>query len=298
MIVRIVKNQLAGIGLLRKLKDALAPIPEQYADPKYNLQVVTAHLKALHAHGMRSIDGWRIMELGPGGNIGNGIILCAAGAAHVCCVDNYRHVDFQSQLLKFYAELIALLKTAPQALLDLFPALTPETIARNIDACVALKNDRCDFHPERISYVAPCDAASVPMNGAEFDWVFSQAVMEHVKDPGGVCRENSRLVKRGGFVSHQIDLRDHFQMDSLDMLRHSDRTWWWMASNSHGFVNRARAAHFEEFFSRAGLQVLQSDATQRITDSTRIPPRPDARFSGLTPEQLGIVGLFIVGKKS
>jgi len=296
MLIRIVKNQLAGIGLVRKIKDALSPNPEQYADPKYNLQVVLTHLKALRKHGAGPLDQWRILELGPGGNIGNGIILCAAGAAHVCCVDNYRHVDFQRQLFTFYEELIALLKK-DQALIAHFPELSAEQIARNIDACVSLKNGSCEFKPERISYLAPCDAASVPLKAGECDWVFSQAVMEHVKDPEGVCRENARLLKPGGFVSHQIDLRDHFQMDSLEMLKHSGRTWAWMASNSHGFVNRARAAHFEEFYRKAGLGVLQSDATQRITDPKKIPSHPDARFSVLTPEQLSIVGLFILGKK-
>lgn len=297
MIMRILRNQLAGLPVLRKLKDAVSRIPVQYTDPRYNLNVVVSHLQRLRQHGVRSIANWSILELGPGGNVGNAIILCAAGASYVCCVDNYRHVDFHRELVSFYQSLVALLRNDAQQLLAVFPDLTREQIAANIDACFTPDTATFACKPGRIDYVAPCDGSSVPCESGRFDWIFSQAVMEHVKDPEGVCAENARLLKPGGFVSHQIDLRDHFQNDSLEMLKHSDRLWWWMASNSHGYVNRARAAHFEDYFRKYGLQVLQSEATERLADPGKVPRHCDARFATLSAEQLSIVGQFILGRK-
>ena len=97
-------------------------------------------------------------------------------------------------------------ETFPGRILDdqhLQIALHPERLAM-------LRNPIKSQHAERgspISYVAPWFDAQVIKEGT-IDWIFSQAVMEHVDDLSFVYSACNNWLRPGGIMSHQIDF-DH-----------------------------------------------------------------------------------------
>lgn len=295
-IPRIVRNQLAGIPLLRRWRDALGEPLQQYHDISYNAGVCRHHIGAVQRLGAPGPLGQTMVEIGPGGNLGNALILIASGARRVYCVDNYRHVDFQSRLTRFYRELVDAILAQPDRLLLTDPALwDAERAAAALNAAVTFSHDAVTFNPDRIVYLAPCDAQTIPLPDRSVDVLFSHAVLEHVKHPAAVCRELRRVLKPGAYFSHVIDLRDHFDPHGLAMLRYPAWLWHLMSSNSHGHVNRWRAAHFEQFFRDAGLTLLEAQATATLGDVGRIPRALSKEFSDLSVNQLRILGLSVVG---
>ncbi|WP_295456556.1 class I SAM-dependent methyltransferase [uncultured Thiodictyon sp.] len=282
--------------MLRRWRDACGEPLQQYHDISYNVGVCRHHIGAAQRLGSLAPLGQTLVEIGPGGNLGNALILIASGARRVYCVDNYRHVDFQFKLTQFYRDLIADILAHPDQLPITDPALWDRRrAAQALAEAVTFARDTVTFNPDRIAYLAPCDAQTIPLPDQSIDVLFSHAVLEHVKHPAAVCREFSRIIKPGGYFSHVIDLRDHFDPCGLAMLRYPAWLWHLMSSNSHGHVNRCRAAHFEQFFRDAGLTLLQLQATAILGDVERIPMVISKEFSGLSIKQLRILGLSVVG---
>ena len=296
VLKRIVLNQLAGIPWLRRFKDARGPKLEKYADPDYVAQVCRHHIEAVRQYGSLAPGGQEIVEIGPGGNLGSALLLIASGARRVTCVDNYRHVDFQPRMHQFHQQLVEDILAGRHELLAGSDARWDLARARAaLDEAVTFSAGRVQFNPDRIRYLAPCDARALPLEDASVDLLFSHAVLEHVKQPADVCREMGRVLKPGGYTSHVIDLRDHFDPAGLEMLRHPDWLWHLMASHSHGFVNRCRAVHFQQFFATAGIELKQFQPTETLADPRRIPAVVSRPFAGLSAEQLQVVGLSVVG---
>lgn len=295
---RVVLNQLAGIRWLRAVKDRISTIPPQYEDVEYSLSVTRQHVGALKECGLDTLKDRVIVEIGPGGNLGNALILAVAGAQRVYCVDNYRHVDFQSRLASFYRRLVDRILDDPSAALSgVMDSVSTERIRAALDDVITCGADTIAFNEERIRYLAPCEAEAIPLPDASVDVVFSQAVLEHVRQPAQVCREFARVLRPGGWTSHVIDLRDHFDASGLQMLRYPRWLWELMSSHSHGHVNRARAPHFESYFRDSGFELLRSDATEKLPNASALLGRVDEEFSGLSVDQLAIVGLAVVGRR-
>ena len=293
---RIVCNQLAGISFLRRIKDSLAPTLAQYQCTDYNFGVCRHHISAVRQFGSYAPVGQNIVEIGPGGNLGNAIVLIASGARRVYCIDNYRHLDFQSSRTDFYLQLVEKLIADPEILpVAISEEWDTEKALKAIEDAVYFSGGAVQLNTDRIQYMAPCDALCIPLEDRSVDMIFSHAVLEHVKHPARVCREFGRVLKPGGYISHVIDLRDHFDPDGLQMLRYPTWLWNLMSSNSHGYVNRCRASHFEQFFRESGFKVLQSEATKILKDIHRIPEFLCDEFAELSVEQLQILDLSIVG---
>ena len=45
---------------------------------------------------------------------------------------------------------------------------------------------------------------------ASVDLIFSNSVLEHLRDPEAVMNESARILKSGGLMIHHVDFRDHF----------------------------------------------------------------------------------------
>lgn len=296
-VKRVILNQLAGIRWLRAAKDALSPVPPQYEDVAYSVSVTQWHFDTLRQWGLESVENREIVEIGPGGNLGNALLLAVAGAARVVCVDNYRHVDFQSRIVGFYRRMIERILIDPVGSLPGHP--TPRSadwLKSRIDDVIAFRGETVSFNESCIQYLAPCPAEHISLPDASVDVVFSQAVLEHVHHPDRVCREFARILRPGGWTSHVIDLRDHFDASGLQMLRYSPRLWELMSSHSHGHVNRTGAPQFESFFRESGFEPLCVQATERLPVAA-VSGRLDEAFASLSAEELAIVGLAVVGRR-
>jgi SAM-dependent methyltransferase len=98
------------------------------------------------------------------------------------------------------------------------------------------------------------------------DFVYSNAVLEHIVDVARVADETARILKPGGWAMHQIDLRDHRDFSRpLEHLIMRDHDFFRAAKATHyEFGNRFRAGEFNRHFVAAGLRIVELEVTDVI----------------------------------
>lgn len=105
------------------------------------------------------------------------------------------------------------------------------------------------------------DGTRLPWPDATFDIVWSNSVLEHVRDPAAVLAEVRRVLRPGGAMVAEIDLVDHLgsrrRVDEVyGCLRYSDRVWDLMASERSSWVNRVRASGWRRLIEAADLEIV------------------------------------------
>ena len=98
---------------------------------------------------------------------------------------------------------------------------------------------------------------SIPTASVDFIW--SHSVLEHVRkaDFQAVLLELKRILRPGGFASHNIDFQDHLA-GSLNNLRFSEPVWESEFFVRSGFyTNRIPAIRMHALFAQAGFKVCK-----------------------------------------
>jgi SAM-dependent methyltransferase len=140
--------------------------------------------------GLESVEGLRLLELGPGDNLGLALRFLAAGAASVVCLDRFEVQQDEGHQRAIYR---ALLET-----------LTPVEQARIHDLVQNGEGERL-----RVIRGIGIEESDGHLGPESFDLIYSIAVMEHVYDSDDALAAMDRLLAPGGLLAHQIDLRDH-----------------------------------------------------------------------------------------
>jgi SAM-dependent methyltransferase len=229
LVVDIAKNVVAGAPGGRKVVESRRLGHGYDADKDqspYVRGLFQKHSAAIAKLGGR-IDG-RALEIGPGGNLGVALLMAAAGAEHVDCIDTTPWST-----------------GAPKALYE-------ELGATNMS---------------KVEYRAPVDIHKSGLPDASYDVIYSHACFEHFQDPHRAILEIARMLKVGGFTSHQVDLRDHRDFSHpLDHLRYSDLMWRLASSNRGCGGNRWRLADYERVFAAAGFRLdAEVTSSQPVT---------------------------------
>ena len=131
------------------------------------------------------------------------------------------------------------------------------------------------------------------------DFIFSQAVLEHVRKAEfeDTLRELGRILKPDGVMSHKVDLRDHLD-HALNNLRFSEALWEqdWMARAGF-YTNRIGCAQGLTHMKNAGLDIIANDI--RRWDSLPTPKHKMAKpFCDLEDEELRISGYTVLLKSA
>jgi SAM-dependent methyltransferase len=173
------------------------------------------------------LRGRRILELGPGDTLGLALCMVAAGAEYVCAVDRFApHYDSAHQT-RIYQQLRAEL---------------PAQARGRFDAAISLGSDRATINPACVELRQGEGIETIELPEASFDLIMSIAVCEHLADPVRALTRMDRLLRPGGVMLHQIDLRDHGMFTAggkhpLTWLTVPSPIWRLMTSN-RGAPNR------------------------------------------------------------
>jgi hypothetical protein len=279
---------------------------------RYCYSVFLRHLVMLDRVGAPT-DPRIVAEIGPGASIGAGLAALLAGAETYYGFDikAYHHGE---RTLAVFDGLVELLRgRAPvpderelpniKPVLDdhRFPghvltdarlarALAPERVAR---LRRALSEDGAADGP--ITYRAPWFEAAQIRPGA-VDWIFSQAVMEHVDDLDatyGACRA---WLSPAGVMSHQIDFKSHGTAAAWNALRaETDAAWRVVRGARLYLVNRRPHSAHRAALAGAGfdlaldLPVMREDGLPRA----RLAPR----YRALDDADLKTAGAFMVARR-
>ena len=256
-----------------------------------------------------TLQGKRILELGPGDNLGVALKFLAAGAASVVCLDRFyskRDTEHEREIYNALRE-----------------RLTGEEQGR-FDEAVTLTDD-VQFNQQKLQSVYGVSleefAGKLAHDHEKFDLILSCAVLEEIYDLGPVFSAMDRLLAPGGSLVHVIDLGDYGMfrnqgMHPLTFLTISEPIYKRMASDS-GLPNRKRLRYYVEKMKELGYQskffVTSVLPTGRLEPAAEYAPgrfnndsnlvaeirnKLASDFRNLDEEQLLIDGVLLVATKS
>jgi SAM-dependent methyltransferase len=223
------------------------------------------HIFIQHYNRVKLPAGWVGLELGPGDSILSAVLASHFGAAKFYLVDAG---DFASPDM-----------TAAKA-------LAKKLGSPDLSGCTTRNEVLAACNAE---YITTGVAGLKTIPPASVDFVFSNAVLEHVRvhEFAETLAEFHRLTKPSGTQSHAIDLRDHLQ-NALNNLRFSSRLWESpLMANSGFYTNRLRHSEIMAALNKAGFKINE-------VARTNWPQLPTARtafhpdFQGYTEAELCI----------
>ncbi len=147
------------------------------------------------------------------------------------------------------------------------PGILPERLKIVLEEA---QNPSADFfdllEKHNIVYMV-MDARKLYLPDASIDLITSNNTFEHIYPDvlSGILEKLKLLCKKGGVMSHSIDLSDHFahldkNITIYNFLKFSEGEWRWI-NNSIQPMNRMRIYEYEALYNR--LQIPVSERTDR-----------------------------------
>ena len=283
--------------LNQSVTDSLAYIEKQFAN-----YINYAGLSA------DDLKGRRILELGPGDNLGVALKFLSLGAASVVCLDRFYSKRDAAHEREIYKALRETLSAKERVRFDEAVRLTGGV----------------EFNPEKLQtiYGDTLEGFAANLDYRNFDLILSCAVLEEIYDPDPAFATMDALLVPGGQLIHIIDLSDYGMfrnqgMHPLTFLTISEAVYKRMASDS-GLPNRKRLGYYLEKMKQLGYQSklfvtsvlpggrlepapeyvfgkFKSEASNRMINEIR--NRLANEFKSLDDEQLLIDGVLLVARK-
>lgn len=263
------------------------------ADPSFNPQIV--------------------VELGPGDSLGSGLAALLSGVKLYYALDlvpfanlrrNVRMLDEMVQLFKSQADIPdqhEYPRLHPVLNDYAFPSdLLPAAKLRHLISAQRLEYLRWSLEHLNepgscIRYVAPWNRADVCESNA-VDFIFSQAVLEHVADLETTCALIFDWLKPGGLTSHQIDFTSHQTAKQWNgHWCYSDFSWRVLSGKRSYLLNRAPHSVQLGSFQKQGFQILADVCV--FKKSVVRKDRLSKRFQNLSGADLTTSGAFIQARK-
>ena len=232
---------------------------------EYDFNVVDGWLDCLKEYSPADaeLSSKRVLELGPGADLGVGLILLAGGAAKYTAFDVHNLVASADG--EFYDKLFAEL-----------------TGRADIDALRRQVALTLDGTADKLCYRCSGDFDLSILADDSVDLIVSQAAFEHFDDLPRTIEQMSKLAARGAILVCEIDLATHTRWirdrDPLNIYRYSDV--FYNLTKFHGSPNRVRPAEYRRMLSDAGWGDIQQFPLVVLDEDylTRVRPSLASRF--------------------
>jgi hypothetical protein len=258
----------------------------------------------------------RVAEFGPGASLGIGLCAMLAGADEYYGFDVVDHAN-KKMNLNVFEELVTLFKEKsaipdsnefPRINIILenysFPidiitdAILQKTLSeKRINAIRYLLTSTTEtsYNNMIIKYIVPWENYSGIY--PKVDWVFSQAVFEHVDNLSSLYHAMKKIIPPGGFTSHDIDFRSHNETYTWNgHWAISDEKWKRIRGTRPYLINREPLSTHLRLFRENGFLILES---RKHSGSNEGHPSVNRnklknRFSNLSDEDFGTSTCFII----
>jgi ubiquinone/menaquinone biosynthesis C-methylase UbiE len=191
---------------------------------------------------IKDIAGKNILEIGPGENLGVALLLIAAGADKIVCIDRFNSLIDKSKQTEIYRRLL--------------DTLTKEDRDR-LKNVITIKDGKTLFNSDKVQYMnVSAEELNKFFPPKHFDFIISRAVLEHVLLIDSAMETMDLLLKTDGYMLHEVDFRDHgiftsYKLPPLTFLSIDDKKWFKMTSNL-GAPNRKLLGYYQTFFKNNG----------------------------------------------
>jgi len=256
----------------------------------------------------------RIAEIGPGDSLGIGLAALLSGCQSVVALDVVKYWDIKKNL-KIFDELILLFneKTSipdnteypkVKPLLDnynfptnilsdeiLEKSLSEERISAIRKEIIEIDNPQNKF----IKYYIPWYDDKI-IDKETIDFVYSQAVLEHVEDLEGTYAGIYKWLKKGGVMSHTIDFKSHGTSKSWNGYRTYSEFEWNIVKGGKAFlINRIPYSIHIELQKKNHFKIIKNVPVKM---DNKIPKRCfSTRFQNLSEEDMITSGVYLLSIK-
>lgn len=255
----------------------------------------------------------RTLEVGPGRSIGASIMLAMRGVKEAHTMDPFPNLNFDIE--SFAATLRALAQTT--SFLNQIaggngtqPGHDPKVRFQDavgsfsVPDCSLVSDNEFKIGNNRVAHFPQRFFEETRLEGNTYNFIFSHAALEHVRDPQQCIRELGRLLKPGGVTAHQIDLRDHRDFSKpLDFLKESPETWQKIVQemckyDGALYMNRWRRSQWIKGFQEQGFEVLEAETNMKWDKSKvmEILPQLDKNYRH-DVDDLESISMFLVAKR-
>lgn len=257
-----------------------------------------------------SLQGKRVLEIGPGDNYGVALKFLIAGAGKVVCLDKFFSKRDSKQEHKIY---------------QLLQARVDERERRIIAEAIAL-HDGIQTNPCKLHCIhgTGIEEIATVFDPGSFDVIVSRAVLEEVYDLDAAFSAIDKALAPGGVMIHKIDLRDygmfsrygHHPLTFLTI----PRPIYLLMTRYSPLPNRRRVSYYRRKMLALGYEVqilvtrivgAQSEiiphqqvvmlgkeyesATLSLLNHIRPQLRPE--FRQMPDEDLIVAGIFLIARK-
>jgi SAM-dependent methyltransferase len=223
------------INKIRKLvKPYAKPRPFSMNDLNRNIEYVLdvvdqwEYMAKLQTGQQNPFFNAAILEIGPGPDLGTGIILLSRGAKSYHAIDMFRLAAETPD--KFYLQLFDKIKEFP------YVSKARQSFQQFSNGSLAE-----DFVYQQVNFPY---LENLPTG--KFDFVISQAVWEHISNPEIVLGNLIKAARKGAIFLNRVDLSTHSSyfkdIDPLNLLRYSDKIYDLLAFP--GTPNRYRCSDY------------------------------------------------------
>lgn len=222
------------------------PISEIRRSIEHDISVVERWLEYLNKYKGREylLKDKKILELGPGADLGVGLIALLKGAKKYYSIDIKNLVKSVPNL--FYEELFLYLDDNEDKFVD-------------VDYLQKQLNLTLNNKSKKLSYVYCKDFDISVFKGEEFDLILSNAVFEHLDNIERSVYQLSKVAKKGCLFIAEIDLKTHSRwirdIDPLNIYRYSDRMYNFL--RFQGSPNRHRPSEYKMILLNNGWRNVE-----------------------------------------
>ena len=256
-----------------------------------------------------SLAGKRVMEIGPGDNLGVGLLFLAHGGTSYLAVDRFSPQAEPERNEQIYA-----------ALLD---GMTDDQRSRVADCLEPVGQGRARITGSRLAaqYGSAIEDLGRSLASESVDVIISRAVLEHVYDPVRAWQVMASVLHPDGQMWHKVDLRHHGfydQFHPLEFLTVPTRIWD-RVTQPDPTLNRRRVDCFDQLAKQA-FQESEVYLTHVLDHEELVPhrqqlefgrdyddedlqlvraihPRLAPEFRELSDEQLLVTGIFVICRR-
>lgn len=299
-----VQNAIAAVPFLSNelyyaVQRCFGGLRQEHIDPFDRMKAAATMIRWAAATGF-DVRGKTVLEVGTGRMVDLPTGMWLAGAERVVTVDANPYL---SQKLISVAR--SILRQHPEQVTAIFDGARDPAFQERLS--ILLGTTVSDEHLLRamnIEYLAPADAARLPLAPNSVDLHVSYAVMEHIPAEvlEAILLEARRLMRPGGLLLHTIDPSDHFSHDDptitkINFLQFTDDEWKKWAGNQFMYHNRLRAGDFGRMFAEAGIHILEEDRTldERSLAALKNGFSVASRFANISPAELATTTYSLIG---
>lgn len=279
---------------------------------RYCYSVFLRHLVLLKESGLTQFPQV-VAEIGPGDSIGTGLAALIAGAEKYYGFDVVSYSIPQKERQIFEDLVVLFSNRAPIPDEEEFPAVKPKLTSYEFPKDIltekhltrALNPERIDYLRQAlkekntshsiITYKVPWTSESI-LEKDSVDWIFSQAVMEHVEDLETSYARMWDWLKPEGFMSYQIDFKCHGMSSRWNgHWAFNPLTWKLIKGRALYLLNRKTYQDHLNLLETYHFSLLHE---QRHIRSDGFPTRYLSKeYRHLDEETLHTAGSFMVAKR-